>query len=93
MELDDEDQFELELKSKEKISNDSYKYCFKLPEDDQVFGLHVGGHIIFHGTDINGQPIAKKYTPVSTVNQKGTIDFVIKIYRKCEEFPNGGKFS
>ena len=55
-------------------------------------GLWAAGHVFFHA-DIDGEKVTKKYTPVSPVNQKGTIDFVIKIYRPCEEFPEGGKYT
>jgi len=30
---------------------------------------------------------------VSQVNERGTVSFVIKTYKKTEEFPNGGKIS
>jgi ferredoxin-NADP reductase len=48
---------------------------------------------VFFHIDVNGETICRKYTPVSPVNEKGTVKFVIKIYRKCEEFPNGGKIT
>lgn len=47
---------------------------------------------MFHA-EINGAHVSRKYTPVSPVNEKGTADFIVKIYRKCEEFPEGGKFT
>jgi ferredoxin-NADP reductase len=43
--------------------------------------------------EIDGNVVTRKYTPVSHVNEKGVVAFVIKIYRKCAEFPNGGKMS
>jgi ferredoxin-NADP reductase len=43
--------------------------------------------------EINGKLISKKYTPISKVNDKGKVEFVIKIYRPNEEFPAGGKFT
>jgi len=55
-------------------------------------GLPVGGHVFFH-LDLNGEFISRKYTPVSMVNEKGRVAFVIKVYRKNEEFPLGGKMS
>ena len=51
-----------------------------------------GAHFKFH-SDINGERVSRMYTPVSPVNQKGSATFVLKIYRPCEEFPNGGKFT
>lgn len=49
-------------------------------------------HFRFH-SEIDGEKVSRMYTPVSPVNQKGSATFVLKIYRPCEEFPNGGKFS
>ena len=89
---DDQDQFELELKEKIAISHDTYKFIFKLPAEDQVLGLPVGGHLIFH-IEIDGDVVSRKYTPVSQINEKGVVVFVIKIYRKTDEFPKGGKMS
>ena len=40
-----------------------------------------------------GQPVIRPYTPVSPITEKGSVTFVIKLYRKCEEFPDGGKMS
>jgi len=33
---------------------------------------------------------SKPYTPVSTICKKGECTILMKIYRKSEEFPNGG---
>lgn len=70
---------------------------FDFPKPDQEFGLHIGGHVIFYANVVNPETgkeeeIARKYTPTSTVHQKGYIEFVIKIYRANEhpKFPHGG---
>ena len=61
-------------------------------------GLPVGGHIFFHmpdpkdPTDLD-KVVSRKYTPISLVNEKGKIEFVIKVYRACDEFPSGGVMS
>ena len=39
--------------------------------------------------EIDGKLVSKKYTPISPVNEKGKATFAIKVYRKCDEFPNG----
>ena len=36
--------------------------------------------------------VGRMYTPVSPMNQKGSIDFVIKCYPITAEFPKGGVF-
>lgn len=93
IEKDEEDKFELELKDKIKITHDTFKLIFKLPTEEHVLGLHTSGHICIHNTDQEGKAITRKYTPVSQVNQKGEVSFVIKVYKPTDEFPNGGKMS
>jgi ferredoxin-NADP reductase len=75
------------------ISPDTFKFVFKLPQEDWVMGLPVGGHVFFHCTDKDGEVISRKYTPVSPVNLLGKIEFIIKLYLPCDEFPEGGKMS
>ena len=40
-----------------------------------------------------GKQICKPYTPISPLNQKGSVTFVIKIYREHPDFPGKGKFT
>lgn len=50
--------------------------------------------MFFHFTDPSlGEPVSRKYTPVSTVNEKGKVAFVIKVYHPNTEFPQGGAMS
>lgn len=39
-----------------------------------------------------GELVQRKYTPISTIQSNGYVDFVIKIYRKNvhPRFPDGG---
>ena len=37
--------------------------------------------------------MCKKYTPISAVNQKGKVTFIIKIYRENKNYPGGGVFT
>lgn len=55
IEKDEDDIFELELKEKIKLTHDTYKIVFKLPEEHHVLGLNICGHICFHNTDANGK--------------------------------------
>jgi nitrate reductase (NAD(P)H) len=55
-------------------------------------GLNVGGHIFFH-IKVGGDTVSRKYTPVSPVNKKGVVEFVIKVYKPTDEFPKGGVMS
>lgn len=56
-------------------------------------GLPLCTHMTFFkpADTPEGDYLARKYTPVSPINQTGTIDFVIKCYPQTEEFPEGGK--
>lgn len=44
-------------------------------------------------TNPPGELIERKYTPVSEVTKKGSFDLLVKIYRKCEKFPLGGRMT
>ena len=57
-------------------------------------GLPVGGHVFFHITNPNDEElISRKYTPVSQVNERGKVTFVIKAYFPTDEYPKGGLMS
>ena len=58
-------------------------------------GLPVGGHLFFHIPDVNKpeEVISRKYTPISLITEKGSISFVIKVYRPNDEFITGGVMS
>ena len=68
-------------------------YIFKLDADDQVMGLHCCNHMAFHFPKDDNEFITRRYTPISLSNDKGHVAFVIKTYKKSEEFPEGGKVS
>lgn len=42
---------------------------------------------------INDKVVTRRYTPISTVNVKGSVTFVIKVYREHADFPGGGAFT
>ena len=56
-------------------------------------GLPVGGHVFFHISDADGELVSRKYTPISPVNERGTVTFLIKLYLPNDEFPEGGIMS
>ena len=92
IEKDENGQFPLKVVRKEAISLDTYIYEVEFPNAEWISGLWAGGHYVFHA-DIDGEHVARKMTPISPVNEKGKAEFVIKIYRPCEEFPDGGKYT
>ena len=89
------DIFELELEDKEKLTPDTSRFRFKLPNYNDVLGLPVGNHLSLISENEDGELVSKSYTPVSTDNNIGYVDFVIKIYKSNEhpDFPDGGFMS
>ena len=74
-----------------KISDDTFIFRFAFDKESYTLGLPIGKHVVFSAT-IKGELFERKYTPISTVTQKGYVDFVIKIYRAnvVPRFPDGG---
>lgn len=92
--LDPNEKYYLPLIEKEEISHDTRRFRFGLPSPDQVLGLPVGQHIHLIAT-INEELIIRAYTPVSSDDNKGHVDLVIKVYKRGvhPKFPDGGKMS
>lgn len=86
--------YPLKLVDKEEISPDTRRFRFALPSPDHILGLPVGQHIYLTAR-INGQLVPRPYTPVSSDDDKGYMDLVVKIYFKDvhPKFPEGGKMS
>lgn len=87
--------FELPLTEKKAISPDTYEFTFGFPNPEWTLGLAPAHHIKIYGPSKNPDdpdcgPTVKPYTPISPVMHKGSVTFVIKVYRCCDEFPNGG---
>jgi len=93
--LDDpNEKYFLPLIEKEEISHDTRKYRFELPSKDHILGLPVGQHIHLSAT-INSELVIRSYTPVSSDDDKGFVDLVVKVYKKNvhPKFPEGGKMT
>ncbi|XP_072340975.1 NADH-cytochrome b5 reductase 3-like [Scyliorhinus torazame] len=84
----------LKLIDKEIVSRDTRRFRFALPSPQHVLGLPVGQHI-YLSAKINGELVVRPYTPVSSDDDKGFVDLVVKIYFKGvhPKFPDGGKMS
>lgn len=65
---------------------------FALPSEDHILGIPVGKHVTIH-TRINGKYVIRSYTPITTDDIKGYVEFMIKIYWPTEENPRGGLMS
>ncbi|KAB7499805.1 NADH-cytochrome b5 reductase 2 [Armadillidium nasatum] len=86
--------YSLELIEKEEISHDTRRFRFRLPSNEHVLGLPIGQHI-YLSARVDGQLVVRPYTPVSSDDDKGYMDLVIKVYFKNvhPKFPEGGKLS
>jgi len=86
--------YPLKLIEKEVVSHDTRRFRFELPSPDHVLGLPIGQHV-FLSARVNGELVVRAYTPVSSDDDKGFMDLVVKIYFKNvhPKFPDGGKMS
>ncbi|KAL6711106.1 NADH-cytochrome b5 reductase [Coniothyrium glycines] len=69
------------LEKSELVNHNTKKLTFKLPEEDMESGLPVASAIItkYKGPEMQ-KPVIRPYTPISDVDQKGTVDFIVKKY-------------
>ena len=91
---DPNEKYMLPLIEKEEISHDTRKYRFELPTNEHILGLPVGQHIYLSAT-INNELVIRSYTPVSSDDDKGFVDLIVKVYKKNvhPKFPEGGKLT
>jgi len=82
----------LKVQDKITLSRDSYLLDLALPTPEHVLGLPTGKHM-FLSALINGETVLRRYTPITSNHDVGCVKFVIKAYRPCERFPEGGKMS
>lgn len=86
--------YPLKLVDREEVSPDTRRFRFALPSPEHILGLPVGQHI-YLSARIDGSLVIRPYTPVSSDDDKGYVDLVIKVYFKGvnPKFPDGGKMS
>lgn len=77
---------DLKLKDLWNISPNTKHYVFELASPDHVSGLVTASCLLAKYVTPKGSNVVRPYTPVLDVDQKGTIEFVIKTYPE-------GKFS
>lgn len=83
------------LTKKEQVSHDTRLFRFALQSKDHVLGLPIGQHISLRFKDANEKIVSRSYTPTSSDDEIGYVDFVIKVYfpNVHPKFPDGGKMS
>uniref|UniRef100_A0A674D0U3 cytochrome-b5 reductase n=1 Tax=Salmo trutta TaxID=8032 RepID=A0A674D0U3_SALTR len=92
--LDPTQKYQLTLIDKEVINHDTRRFRFRLPSTEHILGLPVGNHV-YLSARIDGSLVVRPYTPVSSDDDKGYVDLVVKIYFRNVhvKFPDGGKMS
>ncbi|KAI0559530.1 nitrate reductase [Gracilaria domingensis] len=83
-----------ELVEKKTISFDTRLFKFRLPSKNHYLGVPVGQHVLVR-TMINGNPLIRAYTPVSSEKQLGYFTLCVKVYFAAGDLqnPEGGKMS
>ncbi|XP_034033090.1 NADH-cytochrome b5 reductase 2 [Thalassophryne amazonica] len=86
--------YPLRLIDKQEISHDTKRFRFSLPSATHILGLPVGQHV-YLSAKVNGSLVVRAYTPVSSDDDLGHVDLVVKVYYKCSHpsYPEGGKMS
>ncbi|XP_030280558.1 NADH-cytochrome b5 reductase 2 [Sparus aurata] len=86
--------YSLPLTHKQEISHDTKKFRFGLPSGAHILGLPVGQHV-YLSAKVNGSLVVRAYTPVSSDEDQGYVDLVVKVYYKNSHpaYPEGGKMS
>ncbi|KAK0423661.1 hypothetical protein QR680_008261 [Steinernema hermaphroditum] len=92
--VDPETKYSLKLIKKTTVSHDTRKFRFALPSDHHVLGLPTGQHI-YLSAQIDGKLVVRPYTPISSDDDQGYVELMIKVYFKGAnpKFPEGGKMS
>ncbi|KAJ3504171.1 hypothetical protein NLJ89_g8077 [Agrocybe chaxingu] len=77
------------------VSHNAKIFRFALDHDEQKLGLPTGMHVYVRiRRRGEGEIVQRAYTPLSDAqNARGFVDFLIKIYRPCPEYPLGGRMS
>lgn len=86
--------YPLPLIHKQEISHDTKKFRFGLPSGNHILGLPVGQHV-YLSAKVNGSLVVRAYTPVSSDEDQGYVDLLVKVYYKKvhPSYPEGGKMS
>ena len=87
--LDPKKKIKLTLIEKEEITHDVRRFRFSLPSKKHILGLPVGRHVSLSYTDDEGKLVARTYTPVSSDDEKGYVDFVLKVTTLSLSVPAG----
>lgn len=81
-----------EVESIKQVSHDTKSFRFKLQSKEHMLGLPTGQHISFRCKGKDGADIIRSYTPITSNDERGYVEFIIKVYFPDvhPKFPDGG---
>ncbi|KAF2077777.1 hypothetical protein CYY_000898 [Polysphondylium violaceum] len=79
--LDPQEYRKFQLKEKFIINHNTRIFRFALPNESDILGLPTGQHISLRAT-INGKEVYRPYTPITSDEERGYFDLLIKVYEK-----------
>jgi len=68
------------LQQKTNVNHNTILFRFKLPGATQRLGLPTGKHVVLRFLDDKGETVSRQYTPVSSDDDVGHFDLIIKVY-------------
>lgn len=91
---DPDAKYPLPLIEKEHINHNTRRFRFGLPSPEHILGLPVGNYVHLLAK-IDDELVVRAYTPVSSDDDHGFVDLIIKIYFKNvhPRYPEGGKMT
>ncbi|WKY13761.1 hypothetical protein Q1695_004530 [Nippostrongylus brasiliensis] len=93
--LEDPDKnYALPLIEKINVNHNTRRFRFGLPSKDHYLGCPPGQHV-YLSAEVNGELVLRPYTPISSDDDLGYTELMVKIYPSGEDakFPKGGKLS
>ncbi|XP_030077530.1 NADH-cytochrome b5 reductase 1 [Microcaecilia unicolor] len=75
---DPSERYLLRLIDKALVSANTRRFRFALPSPNHILGLPVGKHVYLFAR-INGSLVVRPYTPISSDEDRGYVDLVIKV--------------
>jgi cytochrome-b5 reductase len=69
----------LPLVKKDKLSHDSHRFVFALPNKTDSVGIPTGQHVSIRAK-INNTVVSRSYTPTSNNSDLGRLELVVKVY-------------
>lgn len=84
--------YSLPLIQKDIISHDTRKFRFGLPTPNHVLGLPIGQHVHLTAR-IEEEVVIRSYTPVSSDDDQGYVDLVIKVNKMLRIDDNERKYA